>query len=528
VSDPNDVPKFFVCPTPAGYASDAGPALVAAASSLAAAVVVLDAASGGEQSRLAVAGAALASPVLANGRLITVAVNGAVEGIGSSTNHAPSAPVLSAYSRPLDATEVTLRWLPAADPDAELASYEIRIDADGEVLETWQQQLFVGPGTTSLAITAPLSVGTAYTYAVRARDGHGALSSWSAPETFSVIVNPAVTVGGTPATSLRAAVAGAQPGDVIMLGAGVYTLSETLRVGAGVSIRGAGAARTTLDATKLGVGVSFDRGGASSPGPGAGLDGVTVAGADTCVQVADGTTGVRLTHLIVRDCRVEGISVRAGGEADVVNATLAGNGTAVRAAGTARIKNSLLTGNGVAAAGEAPAALASTYNDLFGNQKDYVGVGAGVGDFSTAVSFADFAAHDLRLAGPQRSTDKGDPADDVGDEPAPNGGRINLGAFGGTPDAEPTALSTSVGSSTSPTAGPTSDPHRVAPTPTPKPPSQSPDDDDAGGCSVAPRAHRPIGLTVFVLAGFALALARRRAPSPARARRPRTTPGRNG
>ena len=231
VSDPNDVPKFFVCPTPAGYASDGGPALVAAASSLAAAVVVLDAVSGGEQNRLAVAGAALASPVLANGRLITVATNGSVEGIGSSTNRPPSAPILSGYARPLDATEVTLRWLPAVDPDAELPSYEIRIDDDGEVLETWQQQLFVGPGTTSLAITAPLTVGTTYTYVVRARDGRGALSSWSAPETFSVIVNPAVTVGGTPAASLRAAAGAAQPGDVIMLGAGVYTLSETLRLG---------------------------------------------------------------------------------------------------------------------------------------------------------------------------------------------------------------------------------------------------------------------------------------------------------
>ena len=53
MDDPNDVPKFFVCPTPAGFASDGGSALVAAASSLAPAVVVFDAASGLEQSRVA-------------------------------------------------------------------------------------------------------------------------------------------------------------------------------------------------------------------------------------------------------------------------------------------------------------------------------------------------------------------------------------------------------------------------------------------------------------------------------------------
>ena len=45
---------------------------------------------------------------------------------------------------------MTLRWLPAADPDAELPSYEIRIDTDGELLETWQQQIYVGAGVTSL------------------------------------------------------------------------------------------------------------------------------------------------------------------------------------------------------------------------------------------------------------------------------------------------------------------------------------------------------------------------------------------
>ena len=74
IDDPNDVPKFFVCPTPAAFASDGGTPLLAAASSL-------DARGGRARRRraaasardLSMAGAALASPVLANGRLITVA-----------------------------------------------------------------------------------------------------------------------------------------------------------------------------------------------------------------------------------------------------------------------------------------------------------------------------------------------------------------------------------------------------------------------------------------------------------------------
>src|SRR6266498_2189390 len=39
IIDPNDVPKFFVCPTPAGFASDSSSELIAAASSLEATVV---------------------------------------------------------------------------------------------------------------------------------------------------------------------------------------------------------------------------------------------------------------------------------------------------------------------------------------------------------------------------------------------------------------------------------------------------------------------------------------------------------
>jgi outer membrane protein assembly factor BamB len=505
LADQNDVPKFFVCPTPAGFSSDGGPALVAAASSLAPMIIVLDAATGGEQSRVAVAGAALASPVFANGRLISVATNGSVEGLASSVNHAPSSPTLAGNAHPLDAAEVTLRWLPAADPDAELPSYEVRIDADGEVLESWQHQLFVGSGVTSLALTVPLTAGVTYSYAVRARDARGALSAWSLAETFSVTVNPPITIDGTPsAGGLRAAVVAAQPGDVIVLGAGTYTLSQTLNVGAGVTIQGAGAGRTTLDATRLGVGVSFDRGVTNQSSK---LEGLTVAGADTCVQVSEGATGVRLRRVIVRDCRVDGVAVRTGGAADIVNATLVGNATAVRANGSTRIKNSLLTDNGIAVIGDVPGALASSYNDLFGNQNDYVGTAAGVGDFSTAVTFADFAKRDFRLAGPQRSTDKGDPADDVGEEPAPNGGRINLGAFGGTADAELTVQSTAVTASNAPKAAPTSDLVPQSPAPTSTPP-QFDADHGEGGCSVARTSDT--GWLAAAALGLLLVLTRRR------------------
>jgi outer membrane protein assembly factor BamB len=500
LTDANDVPKFFVCPTPAAFGGDGGATLIAAAASIAPAVVVVDAASGAELNRIAVSSAALASPLLANGRLISVGLDGSVDGIASSVNHAPTAPILTAYARPLDASDVTLRWLPATDPDAEVPGYDIRIDADGEVLESWQHEISVPSGSTSIALTVPLSVGVTYSYAIRARDVRGALSAWSLPETFSVTVNPAVTVGGKPAANLREAASSAQPGDVIMLGSGTYTLTQSLNVGAGVSVKGAGAGRTTIDATRLGVGVNFDR---SSADRGARLEGVTVAGADTCVQVPEGTNGVQILRVIVRDCRLEGVAIRAGGTADIANATLVGNGSGVRSAGIGKIKNSLLTDNRSALTVDSPGTLASTYNDLFGNTTDYAGLTAGTGDLSQVVAFGDFKARDFHVLSPQPSTDKGDPADKVGEEPLPNGGRINLGAFGGTAEAESTAPSSAVTGASTQTATPLSEPTQPAHA------SPSPDDGGAaeGGCSVA-QGSEARGVAVAV--AFLLAAASRR------------------
>jgi len=440
-TDPNDVPKFFVCPTPAAFGTGSEALLLAAASSLTGTVSILDVANGNDEGDLAVAGRALASPVMANGRLITVAESGVVEGQLSTANHPPASPILAANPHPLDAADVTLRWSPAMDPDAELASYELRIDSDGEVLESYQQQLFPSQGATSIQLGTQLTAGVTYTFAVRAQDPHGALSPWSAPETFTVAVSGAVMVDGMPASSLRAAVASAHTGSLIALGAGTYPLSQPLHVGAGVSIQGAGAGRTTLDGSGLAVGVSFD---GTAAGHAAGLDKVAVTGADTCVAVNGGATGILLTHLVVHDCATAGVAIAVTGGANIANATLVGNGTGVGAAGIATIKNSLLTGNGVGLKSDSAGALVSTYDDLFGNQSDYQGLATGKGDLSTAVTFTDLPGRNLLLASPQPSTDKGDPADEVGAEPAPNGARVNLGAFGGTADAEPSASSTAI------------------------------------------------------------------------------------
>ncbi len=494
-TDLNLIPKFFVCPTPAAFARDGAGPLLAAASSVAASVAILDAA-GNDLNDVAVAGPALASPVLANGRLITASFSGVVEGQLSSVNHPPAPPVLAGNPNPLDAADVTLRWLPAVDPDAEVPAYELRIDTDGEVLQSYSQQIFPPQGATSMAITAPLSSGVTYTFAMRARDGHGAYSAWSAPETFTVVTPPPVTVNGNPVANLRAALESAAAGDLVALGAGTYPLASTVQVAGGVTVKGAGAGRTIIDGSGLAVGISF---GATDPKAPTGLDKATVTGAATCVSVDAGATGVELTHLVAHDCAKAGVSVAAGATAAVVNATLASNGIGLDVAGSATIKNSLVTGNQVGLAVEGSGTLTSSYDDLFGNQTDRQGVAAGKGDLAVAVAFANLSAHDYRLTGPQPSTDQGDPDDAAGDEPTPNGSRINLGAFGGTADAE---LSTPAG----PAPDPTGSPLPTATTGTGGGAGHL--GDEVGGCGMTGRAPGGAAL-LLTLAGLILGRRRR-------------------
>jgi MYXO-CTERM domain-containing protein len=500
-TDLNDVPKFWVCPTPAAFAAGADASLVAATSTLGAAVRVLDAASGEERWRGALAGTALASPVLANGRLFSASVGGALDALLSSVNHPPNAPVPVSPAVPVDAFDVTLHWQPAIDPDGEASSYELRVDRDGEVLQSWEQSVAVPAGSVSAHLDTPLEPGASYVFALRARDPSGALSPWSTLGTVvAADAPPTVSVGGVPAANLVAALAAAHAGDVVTLGAGTYTLSSTAHLAAGVRLVGAGAGRTLLNAAGLDVGISLEAATSAQP---ATLERVAVANAATCVNVGGGR-GASLTHVVLRDCSTAGVSVGAGGDAAIVNATLFGGGTGARSAGALAIRNSLLTGLAVGLASDGAGTIASQYDDLFDNGADYKGPTAGTGDLAQAVQFVDQPGKDLRLAAAQPSTDRGDPKDDATSEPEPNGGRINLGAFGGTAEAELSAASTAAVTTHPAAAAPETDAPGTSATP------------GAGGCAVGGALESPAHVGAFGAVAVAFALVRRRRRSSAR------------
>ena len=118
--------------------------------------------------------------------------------------------------------------------------------------------------------------------------------------------------------------------------------------------------------------------------------------------------------------------------------------------------------------------------------------------------------HNFMLRGPQASTDQGDPADPVDAEPTPNGGRINLGAFGGTAEAELSAPAVT-GNPVTPTPTPS--------TPTALPPGETPTHqigDGAGGCALGGGAGDVRSETSLMLVLAALALTRRRARARSR------------
>ena len=503
-TDPNDVPKFFICPTPAAFGNDSGTPLLAVASSLAARVSILDAASGADDGDLTVAGRALASPVMANGRIITVAESNVVEGQLSSVASAAGA---GAGGEPatarrggrdpalvgVDGSRRGAGDVRAADRFRRRGAGELRA-ADlprtrGDLL-IWRIDGAAGArGDVHLRGAGAGSGGSAV-WMVDAGDVHGGDGGHGDGERHAGVEHAGRDPGG----------AGWRHHHV--LGRGRIPISETLQVGGGVSVRGAGAGRSIIDATGLPVGISF---GGTDPKSTTVLDKVTVTGAATCVAVSNGARGVQLTHLVVRDCATAGISVAVGGGAGIVNATVVGNGIGVDSSGVATIKNSLVSGNAVGLKGEASDALASRYDDLFGNTTAYVGLTAGTGDLTAAVTFADLAGHNLMLSGPQASTDRGDPADDVGAEPTPNGARINLGAFGGTADAE---LSTPA-----PVTGDPGSPAPTPSTPTTLPPGETPVHqigDAAGGCALGGRPPDAGSATSLMLVLAAMTLAHRR------------------
>lgn len=152
---------------------------------------------------------------------------------------------------------------------------------------------------------------------------------------------------------------------------------------------------------------------------------------------------------VVADCGGQGVAWCAG---SIVGNAIVGNDANGLSHVTGEAKNNIIAFNG--GYGVIDAGSQHSYNCLWKNDKGPLGPEdtAGIGEFVADPLFADMAGGDYHLmsrAGrwdpvlqgwvmdskTSRCIDAGDPADYVGDEPAPNGGRADVGAYGGTNQA---------------------------------------------------------------------------------------------
>lgn len=165
--------------------------------------------------------------------------------------------------------------------------------------------------------------------------------------------------------------------------------------------------------------------------------------------------------LDVRNCLIEGNAAQSGGGGifvsnmstggtyKLVNCTLArnaapgGSGGALSAYGGGSVvncifwQNTALTGSAILVRGAYEAIIAYTDVPPSGvNTESGAVVTYGPGNLDADPLFAAPDIGDYRLTGSSPCIDAGDPAADYSLEPEPDGGRINMGAYGNTPQAE--------------------------------------------------------------------------------------------
>jgi MYXO-CTERM domain-containing protein len=484
VASMNDVPELNLSPTPVAFAT-AGNPLVAVASSVAPAVGVYDL--GGVQVWAgSLSAPTRSSPVLANGMLLVATDTGVVNAFASDVNHAPV--VAAAGFSPADGEAVadaspSFKWPAATDAEGQDVRYQVRVvAADGDLRDAWLQQIDTAAGATSAVLDrAAFQVGPSYRFSVRARDSFGAWSDWSAEHAFTLAPPAKIEVDGKTYATLDDAVAAVPvTGGVVDLGAGVVRLRAPLSVPAGVTLRGAGALQTTIDATGLATGLKLTAAAGRSGAPA--VSNATVTGADVGIQIVDAQNAV-LRNLVVRDNKKVGVQVDEAAVVDGINLTLARNGAGAAVAGKLSLRSSIVTDNGTGLARVASGLVTSRYNDVVANKTmGYDGVVVGTGDIEAPVTF--HSAADFRLLGFQATTDKGDPSDEYGLEPQPNGARVNMGAFGNTASAE-------LSQSSAGWAAAANTPAAIPADPTAAPPAPRPDNMPAAPDSTTPPLGAP-------------------------------------
>ena len=259
-----------------------------------------------------------------------------------------------------------------------------------------------------------------------------------------------------------------EPGDIVRIDTGTYNLSSNIEVSS--NDEGSSSGDVTFLGSPHGSGSTFNRG--------------STAAGTRCFQI-ERASYVRVERLRCTgawsgvwfqgaggdynklvNCVVYGnefgVSSAYGTNALIENCTVTGNGsTGVSFVGAddSTLKNTIVWADGAdaCAVSSDDASFVGDYNDLYATNGADVGsygsvavacptladwraaTGNDTHSLSVDPRFRDAATHNYRLKSTAEGdaesglcVDAGDPGDSVGDEPPPNGGRVNAGAFGGT------------------------------------------------------------------------------------------------
>ncbi|MBI5777851.1 MAG: PQQ-binding-like beta-propeller repeat protein [Planctomycetes bacterium] len=540
----NNIPPYGLCPTPLAMQNQSGQTVLAVASSLSSELRVLGASNGAILWNYTLDSATQSSPVAANGRLLVATKNGSLYAF-QSTNSSPQ-PVSSGFS-PATGTTITvgtatftptLTWSSATDTnDASVTlQYQVRIDDDGEVIESYDSITTTSAGITSITFAPiPITSTLQLTYSIRTIDPSNAYSAWSDRQTYSVfldttapdapgnlmatpsngyvnlfwtaspstdtagylvaygeisgtfgsylaignVTNYQVTgltngityvfsvvaedmvglqsspveataapdyhifLNGAPYETLSDAVSIAQSGDTITLSPITFVVPGTLYLKPGVSISGYAPHLTILQGPSMAT--LFELTGPTVVTKGV-ISNLTLTGAGIGIDAS--SYGLEVRNVILRQM---GTGIFGNDTSDLIivnNTFISHTDAAINVAGQTAIRNNIIVRNAIGIWWSGIEAdlpkLSITYNDVYGNATDYLDCTIGNGNISENVAFRNEAANDYREVVGSKTVDTGSPSDTYALEPSPNGGRINMGAFGNTPYA---TISQSAGSS---------------------------------------------------------------------------------
>jgi outer membrane protein assembly factor BamB len=349
----------------------------------------------------------------------------AVQDFWVNRDDEPPEPPGSLSATPADAS-VKLDWTPSSSAD--VTHYRLRYKEAGA---GWASATLVDNLSGTSTTVGGLVNGTTYDFALTAVDvgenESAAVLASATPEGL-ITINGVGTGYGTIQEALNAAL----PGDVVLVGEGTFT--ENPIVPPGVGLRGAGPGLTILLAA--GSGPVLSVGGTYGIDPSSEIGGLTIGSGASGIDAGD--ADVWIHHVLVHGMTGDAIVGSAAGQLLIQNVTLTSNGgTGVRGAGSLTVvDSSIIDANGGYGV-ELPAGAEVRYSDLYGNVLgDVAGSPTLTGNISAAPIYADGAYHEDRAS---PTVDAGNPALPYDQEPDPDGGRINQGAYGNTAEATSTS-----------------------------------------------------------------------------------------